>query len=66
MDASQVTVRDAIISADGATVASITATETAKVVVSGPAVVTLSGKPACDVRAQGSAEVTGCRSGGGF
>lgn len=60
LDASALTVRDAIVSANGAALVSLNATQTAKVAASGPATIDLSGSPACTVHADGSAQVSGC------
>lgn len=54
-------VRDATINAEGPTSVWLAASETAKVDAMGLAAVNLSGNPACDVEAQGSASVSGCR-----
>ena len=61
VDATQLTVKDATIGAEGAALVRLSATGTAKVDSTGTAVVELSGRPACTVRASGSAVVSGCR-----
>ncbi|MEO8548219.1 MAG: DUF2807 domain-containing protein [Sphingomicrobium sp.] len=61
LDASGLTVKDATISAQGPATVKATVTSTAKVDALGAALVDLAGKPACTVRAEGSATVNGCR-----
>ena len=61
LDAAGLTVKDATIGAEGTTVVKLTATGTAKVDTQGLATVELAGRPACTVRAVGSAVVSGCR-----
>jgi len=55
------TAKDATIGAEGTAVVKLTATGTAKVDSLGTAMVELAGRPACTVRAVGSAVVSGCR-----
>jgi hypothetical protein len=55
------TVKDAVIGAEGPTMVRATVTGTAKVDAMGLASVTLAGNPACTVKAQGSAAVAGCK-----
>ena len=60
-DGSGLNAKDATIGAEGTTIAKLTATGTAKVDIQGLATVELGGRPACTVRAHGSALVNGCR-----
>lgn len=61
LDAAALTAKEATIGVEGASVAKITARDTAKVDARGPAMVELAGSPACTVRVDGPAEVSGCR-----
>ncbi|MEO6581039.1 MAG: DUF2807 domain-containing protein [Sphingomicrobium sp.] len=61
LDAEALSVKEAVIGAQGPAIVKLTATETAKVDAIGVASVTLAGKPACTVKTQGSASVSGCR-----
>lgn len=61
LDGSGLSVKDAMIGAEGPAIVRLTATDTAKVDALGLASVTLEGRPACIVKAQGSATVTGCK-----
>lgn len=54
-------VKDAVIGAEGPSVVKASVSNSAKVDALGLASVTLSGSPACTVKAQGSATVTGCK-----
>lgn len=54
-------VKDAIIGAEGPSVVRANVSNSAKVDATGLASVTLTGSPACTVKAQGSANVTGCK-----
>lgn len=60
LDAEGLTVKDAVIGAEGPATIRATVTGTAKVDAMGLASVSLSGNPACTVTARGSAVVTGC------
>ena len=60
LEAEGLTVKDAVIGAEGPATIRATVTETAKVDAMGLASVNLSGSPACTVKARGSAVVTGC------
>ncbi|MCF2514735.1 DUF2807 domain-containing protein [Sphingomonas sp. G124] len=60
LEADGLTVKDAVIGAEGPATIRVTATETAKIDALGPSSVTISGKPACTVNAKGSAVITGC------
>ena len=57
-------VKDAVIGAEGPSIVKASVSNSAKVDALGLASVTLSGSPACTVKAQGSATVTGCKQGG--
>jgi hypothetical protein len=61
LDGEGLTVKDAVINAQGPAIVRLTATETAKVSAFGVASITLMGGPACTVTTQGSASVSGCR-----
>ena len=61
LDASGLAVKDATIGAQGPATVRANVTGTAKVDALGAAAVTLDGRPACVVKAVGSAAVTGCR-----
>ncbi|HEU0309842.1 MAG TPA: DUF2807 domain-containing protein [Sphingomicrobium sp.] len=54
-------VTDAVIGAEGPTIVRAQVTNSARVDATGLASVTLTGSPACTVKAQGSANVVGCR-----
>ena len=60
LEAEGLTVKDAVIGAEGPATIRATVTGTAKVDAMGLASVSLSGNPACTVTARGSAVVTGC------
>lgn len=60
-DGSGLTARNATVGAEGNAVIKLTATDTAKVDALGIATVELGGRPACLLRAVGSAVVSGCR-----
>lgn len=60
-DGSSLTSKDSTIGADGSSIVKLNVTNTAKVDTQGTATVELGGRPACTVRASGSAEVSGCR-----
>jgi len=61
LDGEGLTVKDAVIGAQGPSIVKLTATGTAKVDAIGVAAVTLSGRPSCIVTTKGSASVSGCR-----
>ena len=61
LDAEDLSVKDAVIGAEGPAVVRATVTNAAKVDALGLAAVTLGGEPSCTVNAKGSASVTGCR-----
>ena len=61
LDGEGLTVKDAVIGAQGPAIVKLTATGTAKVDAIGVAAVTLAGKPSCVVTTRGSASVSGCR-----
>ncbi len=54
-------VKDAVIGAEGPTIVRANVSNSAKVDATGLASVTLTGNPACTVKAQGSANVVGCK-----
>lgn len=54
-------VTDAMIGAEGPTTVRVQVSNSAKIDATGLATVTLSGNPACTVKAQGSADVKGCK-----
>jgi len=56
-------VKDAVIGAEGPSIVRAQVTNSAKVDANGLVSVTLTGEPACTVRARGSANVTGCKDG---
>jgi hypothetical protein len=60
-DGSGLTSKDATIGAEGTAVVKLIATGTAKIDSLGTATVEIAGRPACTVRAVGSAVVSGCR-----
>ena len=62
LDGEALSVKDAVIGAQGPAIVKLTATGTAKVDAIGVASVSLTGKPACTVTTKGSASVSGCRS----
>ena len=61
LDASALKVKELKLGAEGAATIKAVATDTANVDVRGTAGVELAGRPACTVKAQGSATVSGCR-----
>ena len=61
LEAEGLSVKDAVIGAEGPAIVRATVTNAAKVDAFGLAAVTLAGKPACTVNARGSASVTGCK-----
>ncbi|MEO6255536.1 MAG: DUF2807 domain-containing protein [Sphingomicrobium sp.] len=61
LDAAGLTATDAVIGAQGPATVKATVTGTAKVDAQGVAAVVLTGRPACTVKAIGSATVSGCR-----
>ena len=61
LDAAGLAVKDASIGAEGSVAVSANVTNTAKVQAIGASAVTLTGRPACTVKASGSATVSGCR-----
>ena len=61
LDAEALSVKDAVIGAEGPAIVRATVTNAVKVDAMGLAAVTLSGKPSCTVNARGSASVTGCK-----
>lgn len=61
LEADGLEVKDAVIGAQGPSIVRLAVTNSAKVDASGLASVTLTGDPACTVKAQGSANVVGCK-----
>jgi hypothetical protein len=61
LDAAGLVARDAVIGAEGAATVKANVTNAVTVDGSGPATITLSGKPACNLHVSGSASVSGCR-----
>lgn len=61
LDASELAVRDGVLSAEGPAQLSATLTGTARIDASGVAQVAIAGSPACTVKTLGSATVSGCR-----
>ncbi|MEO5578602.1 MAG: DUF2807 domain-containing protein, partial [Sphingomicrobium sp.] len=61
LDGEALSVKDAVIGAQGPAIVKLTATQTAKVDAIGVAAVTLIGRPSCIVTTKGSASVSGCR-----
>jgi len=61
LDASNLVIKDATISAEGAATVKANVTNAAKIDGTGPATIVLTGDPACTSKLNGSASVTGCR-----
>lgn len=61
LDGSGLRVSDAVLGADGAPTLRLEVSRSAKIDAKGLAVVELGGRPACQVKNQGSATVSGCR-----
>lgn len=61
LDASALTARDGLLSAEGPAQLAATLTDTARVEATGVAQVAVAGNPACTVKTLGSASVSGCR-----
>lgn len=61
LDASGLEVKDATIGAEGAATIKANVTNAAKIDGSGPATITLTGRPSCTVSVKGSTTVSGCR-----
>lgn len=62
LDAAALKTNDATLGAEGAATIRADVRNSVKLDASGPATVTLSGKPACTARVSGSASVSGCRA----
>lgn len=62
LEADGLDVTDAVIGAEGPSVVRVAVRNSAKIDANGLAAVTLTGNPACTVKAQGSANVVGCKS----
>jgi hypothetical protein len=61
LDATALSVKDATIGAEGAATVKANVTNAAKIDGSGPATITLTGRPSCTVSVKGSTSVSGCR-----
>ena len=61
LDASGLSSKDATLGADGAATIAANVSNAATVDATGPAIVRLTGRPACTLRVAGSASVTGCK-----
>jgi hypothetical protein len=61
LDASSLSTQDATVGAEGATTIAANVTNSVTIDASGPATVRLTGGPACTLKVNGSADVTGCR-----
>lgn len=61
LDGSALKAKNATVGADGTSVLKLNSSGTVKVNGNGPVVVELTGSPACSVRADASAEISGCR-----
>ncbi len=61
LDASGLETKDAVIGAQGSATVRANVTNSVKIDTQGPATIELAGRPACTVKAAGSASVTGCR-----
>lgn len=61
VDASALTVKDATLGIDGSGTMAAAVTNSVKVDANGPATVRLAGKPACTLKTNGAATVSGCR-----
>jgi hypothetical protein len=61
LDAAGLEVRDATLGAEGAATIKAKVTNAAKIDASGPATITLTGRPSCTVAVKGSATISGCR-----
>jgi hypothetical protein len=62
-DGDSLSVKDAVIGAEGPSTVRAQVTNSARVDANGLVSVTLTGEPACTVKARGSANVTGCKDG---
>lgn len=61
LDAAALEVKDAMLGAEGAATIKANVTNAVKIDGSGPATITLTGKPSCTVSVKGSATISGCR-----
>jgi hypothetical protein len=61
LDAAKLTTKDAVIGAEGAAKVTAEISDSATIDASGPATIALAGHPACTLRINGSAGVSGCR-----
>ena len=62
LDAAALAAKDATIGAEGSATVAANVSNSVTVDASGPATVRLTGRPACTLRASGSASVSGCKS----
>jgi hypothetical protein len=62
LDAAALATKDATIGAEGSATVAANVSNSVTVDASGPATVRLTGRPACTLRASGSASVSGCKS----
>ena len=60
LDASGLATKDAVIGAQGSATVRAKVTNSVKIDTQGPATIELAGRPACTVKAAGSASITGC------
>ena len=60
LDASALDARDIRLGAEGSAVARVRATSSANIQAMGPVTVVVDGAPACTVKAQGAADISGC------
>jgi hypothetical protein len=61
LDAAELAVKDATLTAQGPAIASLNASSSAKIDAAGTASVTVTGSAACSLKIAGSATVSGCR-----
>ena len=61
LDASGLETKDAVIGAQGSATVRANVSNSVKIDAQGPATIEIAGKPACTVKADGSASVSGCR-----
>jgi hypothetical protein len=61
LDAAGLVVKDATLGAEGAATIKANITNAVKIDGSGPATITLTGRPSCTIKVKGSASVSGCR-----
>jgi len=61
LDAGKLSIKDAVITADGSATVDAAVTNAVKIYATGPATIRLTGDPACTLQASGSATVSGCK-----